>query len=111
MGGLRVPPAGLLPARGLGGALRCQHGAVLAPRERLAVPGEAEKVVFVSSDATLTIQAACDWSGKVAARAPVKAYLRAMSAEIGREPEDVIIAVAELLGFVAMAAARAEAWR
>ena len=35
-------------------------GALLSPRERLALPGEAVKVVPVSSDATLDVHAACD---------------------------------------------------
>ncbi len=34
--------------------------ALLSPRERLALPGEAAKVVFVSSDATLEAHTACE---------------------------------------------------
>ena len=40
-------------------------GALLSPRVRLALPGEAAKVVPMSSDATLDVHAACDWTLKV----------------------------------------------
>ena len=83
---------------------------LLEPRERLALPGEGRRVVFVSSDATVEAHAACDWQGGVAAREPVQPYLEALAAATG-EGAEPIIAVAELLGFVAFAAVRAREWR
>eukprot|EP00972_Heterocapsa_arctica_P048527 7152786-Heterocapsa_arctica.AAC.1 len=78
---------------------------MLTHRERLALPGEAERVVFVSSDATPDVHAACDWTGRVAAREKVQPFVATLQAEAGEDLAS-IIAVAELLGFVAFAAQR-----
>ena len=83
---------------------------LLSPRERLALPGEAARVVFVSSDATPAVHAACDWTAHVAAREKVQPFMAAL-AEACEEDEVTIIALAELLGFIAFAAHQAKAWR
>jgi len=84
---------------------------LLTPRERLALPGAAGKVVFVSSDATLEKHAACDWTFGVAAQAEVVGFLQEVRRACGSADDKLIIALGELLGLVAFAAQRAEAWR
>ncbi len=83
---------------------------MLAPRERLALPGDASKVVFFSSDATLDAHAACDWTFGVASRADTEPFMEELRRWC-REDVETLIAVCELLGLVAFAVQRGEAWR
>ena len=85
---------------------------ILTPGERLALPGEAERVVFVTSDATPELHGACDWTFGYASQEKVLLDLKALQ-ELGGgdDPEGIAISVAELLGLVAFAAARAPDWQ
>ena len=81
--------------------------------ERLAVPGEADRVVFVSADATLELHGAVDWTGGVAIQRTVVEDGRwlalAVDLEAAGDP-DLIINVAELLALLVLASHRAKQW-
>ena len=83
---------------------------MLAPRERLSLPGQAERVVWVTSDATLDLTGAIDWTHRVCARRNVKDDMAKIKSRIAGATQDVIISVAELLSFVSFAGARAQSW-
>ena len=82
---------------------------LLAPGERLALPGEAERAVWVSADATLETYGAIDWTARLCARQQVQADFRAFT-EASQSETHLIIALAELLAIVAFAAARCQDW-
>jgi len=84
---------------------------LLTPRERLALPGAAARVAFVSSDATLVTHAACDWAFGVAAQEDVTEFMMELRRVCGNEDDKIIIALGELLGLAAFAAQRAGAWK
>ena len=99
-------------------ATRFSHAltGALTPAERLALPGAAASVVWVTGDATLERIACVDWTNRTALVDTVQPYFSALqelaaSAGGGPPPEEpVIIAIAELITYLALAAASAEAW-
>ena len=92
--------------QGLSGLL--SHG------ERLALPGEAERAVFVSADATLERHAAVDWTAGIAIQRDVREdghWLVLASRLESEEDPELIINVAELLALVVLAAHRSADWQ
>ena len=94
----------------------------LAPRERLALPGTAQRTRWTGGAAAASTVGSIEWGLALkgaAAQAPIFAAVEA--GPLLRQLEDVlacpgaeedwIIAIVELLSFVALAAARGEAWR
>ena len=84
---------------------------MLAPRERLGVPGAAERVVWVGGDATPTVAGQIDWDAKLYARQEVVPHLEALREAASAEEEWVIIALTELFCIKGMAAERSGAGR
>ena len=90
---------------------------MLAPMERLSLPGEWSKVVMVSSDATPTYVGAIDFTNAVAFRQNV-AELKPWIGQVlndkemdDEELEELAIHVAEMLSFVAFACEVGWRWR
>ena len=89
----------------------------LTTSERLALPGAAARVVWVTGDATLERIACIDWTHRIALVDTVEPYhesLRklATASEEGAPPEEeVIIAIAELITYLALASASTETWQ
>jgi hypothetical protein len=84
---------------------------MLTIRERLALPGQAEKLIWAGGDATPDTIGAADWGAKLFGIVKVALVAASLQAFIGVPvDEDVIIAVAELLCLVLLSVARAEAW-
>ena len=90
---------------------------MLAPMERLSLPGEWKKVVRVSSDATPTFVGAIDWSnGRVFRQsvADLKPWIQRVlnDEELDDENLDVVaIHLAEMLSFVAFACEVGQLWK
>lgn len=84
---------------------------VLPPRERLGMPGEAERVVWLGSDATPTRVGAIDWTHSTFFEGDVEAFWPRLVDIVGRhEPKELIVSAAELLSVVVMSAASSAAW-
>ena len=83
---------------------------MLEPRERLGVPGAAERVIWIGGDATPTVAGQIDWDAKLYARQDVVPYLEALKEAAGAEEEWIIIALTELFCIVAMTAERGADW-
>ena len=94
----------------------------LGPRERLALPGAAARTRWTGGDATKENIGSIDWGRSVAGNENEKPYYMAVeAAPLLSQLEDVlghpsaekdwIIAVVELLAFVALAAERGGQWR
>ena len=89
----------------------------LTTSERLALPGAAARVVWVTGDATLERIACIDWTHRIALVGTVEPYHEsprklATASEEGVPPdEEVIIAIAELITYLALASASAETWQ
>ena len=89
----------------------------LTTPERLALPGAAARVVWVTSDATLERIACVDWTHRIALVDTVEPYheslrkLATASKEGAPPEEEVIIASAELITYLALASASAEIWQ
>jgi hypothetical protein len=77
---------------------------VLSPAERLSIPAERANTVWTGGDATLKYAGAVDWRHAWFYSSPVGDFLPALYALMGSEPEDVIIAVAELLTYLILTA-------
>ena len=78
---------------------------LLNPRDRLALPGTAERVLWIGGDATLEVAAATDWGAKVYITSPVEPYLTALRDSTGTPGDEAtIISVAELLCLLSLAA-------
>ena len=84
---------------------------MLTPGERLALPGVAQRVTCVGGDATMTRAAATDWEAKRYLAVDVSPYLRALEEAAGLEEQETIIALAELLCLLLLAAVRAADWK
>ena len=89
---------------------------MLAPLERVGLPGEWAGTNFISSDATPTMIGAIDWKqGKVfrqQASLVAEWASRALGGELsGAEADEMAIHLAEMLSFVAFACEVAEGWR
>lgn len=89
---------------------------MLAPMDRLVLPGEWDAVVFVSSDATPTIMGAVDWKNRTTFRECVEDIqpwvMRALTDEEQNEGEgNLVIHLSEMLSFVAFACAMGPRWQ
>eukprot|EP00971_Amphidinium_carterae_P292552 5807922-Amphidinium_carterae.1 len=82
---------------------------LLSVSEQLGLPGAEQCARVISSDATPEIHGAVDWKSRRVTRQGVTQFISWM-ARNGEDPQ-VIIAVAELLGLVAMAAALGHSWK
>eukprot|EP00971_Amphidinium_carterae_P311340 6188068-Amphidinium_carterae.1 len=82
---------------------------LLTVSEQLGLPGAHLKARVVSSDATPQMHGAVDWKARKVTRQEVTPFMVHLARQ--GEDEQVIIAVAELLGLVAMAAALGHTWR
>ena len=84
---------------------------LLNPRDQLALPGAAGRVLWIGGDATLEVAAATDWGAKVYITFVVEPYLAALRDFIGTPGDDAtIISVAELLGLLSLAAVQHRSW-
>ena len=89
----------------------------LTTAERLALPGAAARVVWVTGDATLERITCIDWAHRIALVDMVEPYYESLrklatASEEGVPPEEeIIIAIAELITYLALASASAEAWQ
>jgi len=84
---------------------------ILGPRERLGLAGQAERAVWLGSDATPTAVAAIDWTNKVFFSGDVSKYWDRLVDLTGRgEESKLIVAVAEMMSLVIIAAAAGELW-
>ena len=89
---------------------------MLAPMERLSLPGEWKKVVVVSSDATPTYVGAIDWTNRMVLRqsvAELKPWIdKALNDKEKQEEsfEELAIHLAEMLSFTAFACEVGSAW-
>ena len=85
---------------------------VLRPEQRVTLPGEAEKVGWQGGDATPEVGAHVDWAGKTFVREEMQDGLYQAVAELRPgAPVLVIIAIAELLMYVATACVEGSNWR
>ena len=89
---------------------------MLPPVEQLALPGEWEEAIFVSSDATTSCMAAIDWHNKKVFReqvASLKAWIDQVltDEEKQSEGEELVIHLGEMLSFVAFACVMGEEWK
>ena len=95
-------------------ALRFTTGVeqALSLGERLSLPGAQHRIVWVTGDATPSRLGTVDWTFGVAAASEVKPFLPALSGLAGTDADEteLMIALAELLNLVTMAAARGGAW-
>ena len=88
---------------------------LLPPRERLALPGGVGGgAVFVSSDSTLEILGAIDWTNKLACREKIEALKPWVAKVIELDMDNLEIALAihigEMLSFVAFACRVGASW-
>ena len=84
------------------------------PLEKVGLPGEWEKVVFVSSDATTSMVAAIDWKHGLVFReriADLEPWIRRALEEEDHDSEELVVHLAEMLSFVAFACAVGHRWR
>eukprot|EP00971_Amphidinium_carterae_P111725 2212849-Amphidinium_carterae.1 len=84
--------------------------------ERLAMPGQKERTVIVSSDRrtqhpACQLDAAVDWTNKRACQEPVQEFVRFLEHSQPNEEAQVIIAVAELMAVVSFAVSSSDHWR
>ena len=87
---------------------------MLPPLEKVGLPGEWEKVVFVSSDATTSMVAAIDWKHGLVFReriADLEPWIRRALEEEDHDSEELVVHLAEMLSFVAFACAVGHRWR
>ena len=86
---------------------------LLSWQERLAQPGERERVVWVTSDATLELQGAIDWTHRRAVRRQTPEDYRVLRerADMEAEQDEVIIAIDEFMIVICLATGSGEAWK
>lgn len=90
-----------------------QIAELLPPLERLSLPGsQCHTPVFVSSDSTLEVIAAIDWTHKVACREKMNELRKWIHQVVQAEGDDQKLAIhlGEMLSFVAFACAVGPAW-
>ena len=88
---------------------------MLPASEQLALPGEWNEAVFISSDATTTHMAAIDWKNKKVFRETslnMKAWIDRVLTDEERsgDSEELVIHLGEMLSFVAFACASGPSW-
>ena len=87
---------------------------MLPPLEKVGLPGEWEKVVFVSSDATTTMVAAIDWKHGLVFREKVvdlEPWIQRALQDEDQDGEELVVHLAEMLSFVAFACAVGHKWK
>eukprot|EP00971_Amphidinium_carterae_P317263 6307466-Amphidinium_carterae.1 len=83
---------------------------LLDPHERVEIPGESAKVVWLGGDATPTRGAAIDWTNKLYAHYPVQEALSQLAEAAGDPSEEAMIALAELQVVICLAAVQGDKW-
>ena len=83
---------------------------MLNPRERMALPGGLEELVWTGGDATLERMGAVDWTARVYGVIGTQEALDPFKEAFRDENEASIIAVCELFTFLTLAAERAPHW-
>ena len=76
---------------------------ILRPEQRATLPGEAARLGWVGGDSTPSATATVDWRAKVVAREMLAGLYEALRALVKDAPEEVIIAVGELMTYVVVA--------
>ena len=94
-----------------GSSFRVAFGKLLPLRERLALPGFAQKTRFIGGDATLERLGAADWKSKEYFVAGGADYLKALEKVAGPGENLDIIAVMELLTLVVLANRQQSEWK
>jgi len=85
--------------------------AILNNRERLALPGMMDTLVWTGGDSTLQTLGAADWNAKVYGVIEVERVAGPLKAFAGHEEDDTtIIAIGELLCALVLAASRMQEW-
>ena len=85
---------------------------LLDTRERLSLPGEAAKAVWVTTDATTKVAFGADWTGKVYLRQELRDFQRPLQAALGEEgAEDMEIVLGEAMAFIVLAGKQAPNWK
>ena len=79
---------------------------VLSTAERMNIPPEKEKMVWTGGDATKERVAAIDWNAKMLVAEDVDFYYEKLEEKMTDVPDDIIIAVAELICFILLASLR-----
>ena len=80
--------------------------AILTPAERLGLPGEESKVIWVGSDATTERVFSIEWGAKKFSHYETASSWNRLVQCVGDDDSDLIVAVTELMGFVFHALAR-----
>ena len=83
---------------------------VLVPMERLALPGQLRQVVFVSSDATLDVLAAIDWTHGDVCREELEQLKPWIQRVVESMDQKLAIHLGEMLSFVAFACKMGPKW-
>ena len=83
---------------------------ILPPSERVAVPGEASKVLWVGSDATLDRVLSAEWGRETFFLMCTEGSWLRLQQCLGDDDSDLIISITELMGFVFMALKQQLAW-
>ena len=84
---------------------------LLDVRERLALPGEAAKAVWVTTDATTSVAFGADWTEKVYLRQDLADYKGVLAEALGDvDDPEVEIALGEAMAYVVMAGRQGPAW-
>ena len=78
--------------------------------EQLALPGEADRILWAGGDSTLEVIGAADWEAKVYGRVAVGDVLPSLQSHAHDAGQAATIAVAELLCCVILAAAQGPRW-
>ena len=85
--------------------------AMLLPRERLALPGETERLIWTGGDSTLDRMGCADWSAKMYGVMQVDQVAGPLQAFLGDEATgELMIALGELFCLIILAVTRASAW-
>ena len=84
---------------------------MLSLAERIALPGEAERVVWAGGDSTFERLGSADWTHKLYGVADVEDVYRPL-AKLGKlvDGDEALISVAEMLCLVVLAASCANTW-
>eukprot|EP00971_Amphidinium_carterae_P164063 3252646-Amphidinium_carterae.1 len=83
---------------------------LLDPHERVEIPGESARVIWLGGDATLTRGAAIDWTHRVYTHYAVQEALARLAEAAGEPDEEAMIALAELQVVVCLTAVQGAAW-
>ncbi|CAK0902505.1 unnamed protein product, partial [Prorocentrum cordatum] len=84
---------------------------LLDVRERLALPGEAAKVVWVTADATTSVAFGADWTEKIYLRQDLKDYKGMLGEALGDSDDSTVeIALGEAMAYIVLAGRQGPSW-